>query len=1000
MAREQIKKMENDVNDVLRREMSRPAGDEKGHLRSSSREIPFDNRAENGIATWRIATWNVRTMLRAGKLENVKREMDRLKINVCGLSEVRWRNWGDFYSDRVRVLYSGGGESQRGVAILLDIKAAQSIEKVVRHEDRIIMVRLKAKPKDLVIVQVYMPTSKHEDDEVERMYDKMEEIIEQERNCCTIIMGDFNAVVGEGSDTPEIGKFGLGKRNARGQKLVDFCRRTKHIVTNTMFQQPQRRRYTWTDPKEDKRYQLDYILVSSRYRNSVKKSCSYPGADADTDHNPVIMKTRIQLKKVRAPRRPLKWNLEALKKEDGSKFVEYIEDKVLQEKQSHDIDERWRVFRDNITESAKINIGREKKKIRKPWVTEEMMNKMEERRKWKNSGTTEGKARYRKLNNELRRITDKAKEDWLTEQCKEIEELNRRGRSDLMYRKVKDVVPTKRRTVSARNINNKEGQLLTNPANVLERWKEYIEELYAKREKPEDIKIEDEDTVTCDSAGPDILDEEIEKAIKELKNNKATGDDDIPAEFLKQLQPKAMREFKEICKKIYIEGKWPEDYMTSVMIPIEKKPNATDCSDFRTISLISHASKVILKVLTRRIESKAKDFIGEEQFGFRKGLGTREAIGVLRQICERNLEHNRDVYVCYVDYEKAFDRVNWSKMMDILQDIGVDWRDRRLIKNLYMGQKVKVRTAVGETAACTIGRGNRQGCSLSPLLYTIYDEAIMKEAFQNGVDGVKVGGKLITSIRFADDKAIVGETEQALQRSMDVLNDITEKYGMKINVKKTKTMVVSRVEGKKINLQLKGHLVEQVHSFKYLGSTITDDGRCEQEIKIRIAMGKEAFNARKRLFTARMNLDLKKRMLKNLVWSVVLYAAETWTLKQAEINKLEAFEMWLWRRLMKISWTEKKSNAEVLQLVREERSLVKTIRDRKKQWIGHIMRHDNLYRDVLEGRMEGKPRKGRRRTRYIDDFGKKETYGSLKRKAEDRILWKGWTPESWEPAPA
>src|SRR6478609_9678589 len=82
---------------------------------------------------------------------------------------------------------------------------------------------------------------------------------------------------------------------------------------------------------------------------------------------------------------------------------------------------------------------------------------------------------------------------------------------------------------------------------------------------------------------------------------------------------------------------------------------------------------------TNRIEAKARDFIGQNQFGFRKGCGTRDEIGVMRMICERSLEFRNNVYICFVDFVKAFDRVNWEKMMKVLQSIGVDWRDRRMI---------------------------------------------------------------------------------------------------------------------------------------------------------------------------------------------------------------------------------------------------------------------------------------------------------------------------------
>src|ERR1043165_3056160 len=126
----------------------------------------------------------------------------------------------------------------------------------------------------------------------------------------------------------------------------------------------------------------------------------------------------------------------------------------------------------------------------------------------------------------------------------------------------------------------------------------------------------------------------------------------------------------------------------------------------------------MLRILTKRIESKAKDFISRNQFGFRRGCGTREAIGVIRMLSERSIEHDNDVYVCFVDFEKAFDRVDWLKMMETLASIQVDWRDRRLIRELYMCQEAAVRVAEGESQPGIIGRGVEQGCPLSPLLFS------------------------------------------------------------------------------------------------------------------------------------------------------------------------------------------------------------------------------------------------------------------------------------------
>ena len=133
-------------------------------------------------------------------------------------------------------------------------------------------------------------------------------------------------------------------------------------------------------------------------------------------------------------------------------------------------------------------------------------------------------------------------------------------------------------------------------------------------------------------------------------------------------------------------------------------------------------------------------------------MGTREAIGTMKMLCERSLEYGNGVYICFVDFEKAFDRVNWVKMLKILKNIGVDWRDRRLIKTLYMNQEAVVKVNGDLSEPGEIGRGVRQGCLLSLLLFSLYVEMMMEEAMEESEEGVKVGGYLLRDVRFADAK--------------------------------------------------------------------------------------------------------------------------------------------------------------------------------------------------------------------------------------------------------
>ena len=120
-----------------------------------------------------------------------------------------------------------------------------------------------------------------------------------------------------------------------------------------------------------------------------------------------------------------------------------------------------------------------------------------------------------------------------------------------------------------------------------------------------------------------------------------------------------------------------------------------------------------------------------------------------------------------------------------------------------------------------------------------------------------------------------------------------------------------------------------MEEYCYLGSLITTDAKCHKEIRRRIAMGKEAFAKRRELLKRNIDHNLKKRLIKTLIWPVVLYGSETWTMRTEDIKRLEAFEIWIWRRIEKISWMDKITNEEVWKKVEEERSLINTIRTRQ-----------------------------------------------------------------------
>ena len=190
-------------------------------------------------------------------------------------------------------------------------------------------------------------------------------------------------------------------------------------------------------------------------------------------------------------------------------------------------------------------------------------------------------------------------------------------------------------------------------------------------------------------------------------------------------------------------------------------------------------------------------------------------------ITERTLQIDEELCLCFIDWQKAFDRVNWTKLMQILKVNGIVWRERGLISNLYMAQSVKVRLNRGETRSVKIGRGVRQGCCLSPILFNLYSECLTKGALK-GFGDFKIEGQIIHTVKYVDDLVLLPKEEKVLQDMINKLIEIGGFYGMEMNVKKTKVMRISR-QPFPVKIMIDQKQLGNVESFKYLGSILTDD---------------------------------------------------------------------------------------------------------------------------------------------------------------------------------
>ena len=167
----------------------------------------------------------------------------------------------------------------------------------------------------------------------------------------------------------------------------------------------------------------------------------------------------------------------------------------------------------------------------------------------------------------------------------------------------------------------------------------------------------------------DILECEIKWALGSITTNKASGGDGIPVKLFQILKDDAMKVLQSIYQQIWKTQQWPQDWKRSVFIPISKKGNAKECSNYNTIALISHTSKVVLKILQARLQQYVNHELPDVQAGFRKGRGTRDQFTNIRWIIKKGREFQKNIYFCFIDYAKAFECVDHNKLWKILKEI-------------------------------------------------------------------------------------------------------------------------------------------------------------------------------------------------------------------------------------------------------------------------------------------------------------------------------------------
>lgn len=961
-----------------------------------------------------IGTWNVRTLrdnehnqCPERKTGLIARELARYNIDIAAISETHLSDSGELCEQLGGYTYYWSGKpasekAESGVGFAIRNNLVRSLTELPKGiSDRIITLRLQLTSKKyLHLISAYAPTLPSPDEEKNRFYQELRNVLQEIPSADKILLlGDFNARVGGDFNAWNgvIGRHGIGKCNSNGLHLLTLCAEFDLCLTNTCFRLPEKYKTTWMHPRSKHWHLLDYVIVRKKDLADVLITRAMRGAQGWTDHRLVRSRLNITLK---APRRashkiPTKLSCKIL-----------VHDRVTRMKlddafgadgslvtEPASVDEQWDTYATKLRGCALEVLGKPQKK-NQDWFDDsdveirKLVNDF--RASLRSHDANRRKAAHYNLKVQVRALKDK----WWVDKANEMQlyaDTNQIGR---FFECLKTIFGPKSRKIAPIYDKDKICRL-TQECDILARWAEHFKEVLNPEHQSTDIPyietLADLPTDELLANAPSYA--EFTAALDKLKNGKTAGLDNLPSELYKYGGPHIKSSLFALILKIWECEKIPQDWKDASICKLYKgKGDISDCSSHRGISLLSAAGKVLAHIINNRLIHLAEKLLPETQCGFRPNRGTVDAIFVVKQIQEKSLEQHQPLFMCFVDLEKAFDRVPREALWIVLKKTGCPDKIVNLIRQFHDNMLAKIRHEDKLSEQFPVTCGVKQGCVLAPTLFSFYFAAVMNDATKacSGQIGLnsrtdksvfnitrlrtksRVNKLSILEILYADDVCMMANSAETLQTYMNLLNDSCRRFGLVIS--STKTQVLQQplrgLNADDYIIELDNKPLEIVSHFKYLGSQIRSDNSLTTEIAARIAKAASAFGKlNDRVWKSHdLKLQTKIAVYKAVVLSILLYSSETWCCYKADIRKLDTFHLRCLRTILRIKWEDHVPNTEILRRVKLP-GIEALIMKHQLRWSGHIVRMDDsrLPKAVLYSELScGKRRQGGQHLRYKD----------------------------------
>jgi len=690
--------------------------------------------AHRASQKWYVASWNVRTLLDVEgsietargfgdgsvvderKLDQVLSELDRYGVVVAGLQETKWFGSNIYKVGKSVILSSGRdvpkeGESRQrgeGVAIVMSGPAVSAWKaggsQWKAWSSRLVTATMetgKGKSGRLHILSCYAPTFAASREEKDKFFDLLQDALSAiPSGECYVMLGDFNARVGSRAVDDdewwyERGPHGYGELNEAGRDLLSFLSTNEATVCNTWFQKRRIYKQTWQHPKSRKWHCIDYIIMKKEHRRKCLDVCVKRGANCNTDHSMVRGKLMVG-QSVRSFRRASgragvkRWNVAKLQGdcEDDrgtvtakGRFLERVR-KGLKEKwdTGESVEEKWNVLSSVMCDAAKEWLGYEDR--RQPdWFREsevDLKPLFAERNRmhtvWLSDGRETSKRKYADARRAARHAMRVAKDAWFQRKASEAE----RGRNGgkVVWRCIRDIQRGRRGLVPVKSavVQDENGNSCTTTEAQQERWRRHFSKILNVQS---DFDMEELSRVRQRPTRSEMTEvpseEEVMNAVAKLRNGKAGGESGILPEMVKAAccEEEFVNKLLDLVKDVWEKGCTPCAWRDSILVPIPKKGDLSNCDNWRGISLLDVVGKVVARILQERLQKLAEDELPESQCGFRAGRSCTDMIFTVRQFVEKSWEHQSKAFLTFIDLKKAYDSIPRHAMWLALEKLGV-----------------------------------------------------------------------------------------------------------------------------------------------------------------------------------------------------------------------------------------------------------------------------------------------------------------------------------------